>query len=268
MINQKDTFKLNSGNKIPVMGLGTWKLNIDTAETILYALQQGYRLIDTSSDYGTQPAIGEAIQKTEVPRDNLYIVTKVEETDDAFPATKKYIQEMNLEYANLILIHRPPITGAGIDLWKGLIKAKQEGLTRDIGVSNYAIEQMEELIAETGEVPVINQIEWSPFGYSEKMLQYCKEKNIIIQAYSPLTRAKRIDEKELNKIAEKYNKTPSQILIRWNLQRHTLPIPKANQKSHLDENLQVFDFEINQQDIEFLNRLNEHYSSLGSLPYV
>ncbi len=268
MLNKMDTLRLNSGNTIPVMGLGTWILEIDTAETVLYAIQQGYRLIDTSSDYGTQPGIGKAIQKTDVPRDNLYIVTKVEETDEAFTATEKYIQEMNLEYANLMLIHRPPVTGAGIDLWKGLIKAKEEGLTKDIGVSNYAIEQIEEIISETGEVPVINQIEWSPFGYSEKMIEYCKEKNIIIQAYSPLTRGKRLEEKELNKIAEKYNKTPAQILIRWNLQEHTLPIPKANQKLHIDENLDVFDFEIDQEDIKFLNNLNEHYSSLGSLPYV
>ena len=268
MINKEDTLNLNSGNSIPVMGLGTWQLTTDTAETVLYAIQKGYRLIDTSSDYGTQPGIGEAIQKTEVPRDNLYITTKVEETDDAFSATKKYTQEMKLDYTDLMLIHRPPLTGAGIDLWKGLIKARKEGLTKDIGVSNYTIEQIEKLISETGEVPVINQIEWSPFGYSEKMIQYCNEKNIIIQAYSPLTRAKRLDDDKLMKIAEKYNKSSAQILIRWNLQQYTLPIPKANQKTHVDENFKVFDFEINQEDMEYLNRLNEHYSSLGSLPYV
>jgi 2,5-diketo-D-gluconate reductase A len=265
-INSK--LKLNSGNTIPVMGLGTWKLLNNTANTVLYAIQQGYKLIDTSSDYGTQPAIGEAIKKTGVSRDELYIITKVEETDNAYQASQKYIEEMNLEYANLILIHRPPLTGAGIDLWKRLIKAKNDGFTHDIGVSNYSARQIDQLIYETGEVPVVNQIEWSLFGHSQKMLEYCQDKNIVIQAYSPLTRAKRLDEKNLKQIALKYNKSPAQILIRWNLQQGTIPIPKANQKTHLEENLNVFDFEINQKDIETLNGLNEHYSSLGFLPYL
>ena len=144
--------------------------NREPSPVFLDAIEYGYRLIDTSSDYQTQVEIGEAIKKTEVPRDGLYITTKVEETDNAYQASQKYIKEMNLEYANLILIHRPPITGAGIDLWKGLIKAKNSGLTCDIGVSNYSTDQIDQLIAETGEVPVVNQIEWSPFGHSQKML--------------------------------------------------------------------------------------------------
>ncbi len=266
-MNIRSKIKLRTGREIPVVGLGTWQLTRDTADTVLHALELGYPMVDTSSDYGTQPEIGEALSRTKIPREQLYIVTKVEETDDAFPAAREYVKEMGLDYADLILIHRPPYAGAGEDLWKGLIQAREEGFAKDIGVSNYSIDLMERLISATGEVPAVNQIEWSPFGYSEKMLNYCRDKNILIQAYSPLTRTKRFDDENLRQLTEKYGKSPAQILIRWNLQLGTVPIPKANQKPHLEENLKVFDFEISDDDMKFLNGLNERYSSLGRLPY-
>ncbi|MCL5291465.1 MAG: aldo/keto reductase [Actinobacteria bacterium] len=254
---------------MPIMGLGTWQLTLETAETVLYAVNLGYRLIDTSSDYGTQPGIGEAIRKASIDREALYITTKVEETDDSYERTKSNLDELGLSYIDLMLIHRPPATGAGEELWEGLIKAKNEGLVKDIGVSNYSIPLINKLIEASGEVPTVNQIEWSPFGYSQEMLDYSKGKGIIIQAYSPLTRTLRLDDEKLNQVAEEHGKSPAQILIRWNLQLGTVPIPKANQKKHLEENLGVFDFAISQEDMGLLNSLNEYYSSLGwSLQYV
>ncbi|MFO7929676.1 MAG: aldo/keto reductase [Candidatus Humimicrobiaceae bacterium] len=266
-MDKNSTVKLHTGRKMPVLGLGTWLLEEDTANTIDYALEIGYRMIDTSGDYGTQPGIGEGFEKSGIKRQDIYLVTKVEETDNAYDDTKVNLQELKFDYADLILIHRPPLLGAGENLWEGLIKAKKEGLVRDIGVSNYSTDLIDKLIETSREVPVVNQIEWSPFGHSEQMRKYCDEKGIIIQAYSPLTRTKRLNDETLIKIAKKYNKTPAQILIRWNLQLKTVPLPKANQKSHLKENIDVFDFEINNEDIRLLNDLNERYSSLGSLPY-
>jgi 2,5-diketo-D-gluconate reductase A len=258
---------LRTGTEIPVMGLGTWQLTNDTKGTVLYALEQGYRMIDTSSDYETQPGIGKAIASSSIPREELYLVTKVEETDDAYERTQSNLSELGLDYVDLMLIHRPPDEGAGEELWEGLIQAKDEGLVKDIGVSNYSIPLIQRLIAFSDEVPAVNQIEWSPFGYSMEMLQYAKENQIIIQAYSPLTRATRLDDPTLVAVADKYDKSPAQILIRWNLQLGSVPIPKANQKEHLDENLDVFDFAIKDADIELLNSLNQSYSSLGTLPY-
>src|SRR6185369_2521593 len=124
-MNKFSTVQLNSGNAIPVVGLGTWELTDQTADIISYAIELGYRLIDTSSDYGTQPGVGEGIRKSSVNRDELFIVTKVEETDDAYKATKAYLKDMGLTYANLMLIHRPPLTGAGEELWEGLIRAQK-----------------------------------------------------------------------------------------------------------------------------------------------
>jgi 2,5-diketo-D-gluconate reductase A len=264
---QQNGIFLHTGNTMPAMGLGTWQLTDHTADTIADALKMGYHMIDTSGDYGTQPGIGEGIRRAGVDRDDFYLVTKVEETDDAYEATKRDLDELGLDYADLMLIHRPPRNGAGEDLWRGLIRAKKDGLTRDIGVSNYSVDQIEALIEATGEVPVVNQIEWSPFGHGEEMERYAHDRNIVIQAYSPLTRGTRLDDKELAEIAARYDKTPAQVLIRWNLQRGTVPIPKANQREHLKENLDVFDFEMEEDDLAKLDALNERYSSLGSLPY-
>lgn len=259
---------LHTGNTMPVMGLGTWQLTNDTPTVVATALGLGYPMIDTASDYGTQPGIGEGIKRSGAAREEYYMVIKVEEMDNAYEATKAYLQELDIQYANLTLIHRPPPSGVGIELWNGLIRARNEGLTKDIGVSNYSIPQIRELTENSGELPAVNQIEWSPFGCSEEMLDFCQEQQIIIQAYSPLTRAKRLNDEALTEIAGHYGKSATQILIRWNLQLGTVPLPKANQRKHLEENINVFDFEINADDMATLNGLNETYSSLGGLPYI
>jgi 2,5-diketo-D-gluconate reductase A len=263
----QSTITLRTGHKMPVLGLGTWELTNDTAETVHAALSYGYRMIDTAKDYGTQPGIGEAIKRSGVDRSNIYLITKVEETDDAYAATREYLDELQLEYADLMLIHRPPASGVGEQLWRGLMRAKKEDLARDIGVSNYSVKQIAALIDATGEVPTVNQIEWSPFGHSNGMSAYCSDRNIIVQAYSPLTRATRLDDEALGTIASKYSKTPAQVLIRWNLQRRTVPLSKANSRGHLKENIGIFDFDISSDDMSLLNNLNERYSSLGVLPY-
>lgn len=267
-MDKDSTKQLSSLNEMPVLGLGTWQLPNDPAGTLLYAFELGYRLIDTSSDYGSQPAVGDAIKNTGIERDDLYITTKVEETDDAYRRTNSNLKELGLEYVDLMLIHRPPLIGPGMELWEGLIRAKGEGLVRDIGVSNYSIPLIDELIEKTDEIPAVNQIEWSPFGHSQAMWDYCSDKGIVIQAYSPLTRTKRFSDKILIETAEEYGRTLAQILIRWNLQFGTVPIPKANQKQHLKELINVFDFAIDQEDMALLNGLNAHYSALGYLPYA
>ncbi|MCD8526657.1 aldo/keto reductase, partial [Candidatus Woesebacteria bacterium] len=255
-MDQDSTHTLLTGNEIPVMGLGTWQLTDDTADTVVEAIEMGYRLIDTSSDYGTQPGIGRALQQTTIERETLYIQTKVEETDDAYSATQTYLKELNIEYANMMLIHRPPDDGPGVELWQGLIRAQKEGLAVDIGVSNYRIDQIQTLKEETGVWPVVNQIEWSPFGHSHEMLDFCESNGIFIQAYSPLTREKRFENEVLQQLAQKHGKSPAQVLIRWNLELGTIPIPKANDTEHLEENLDVFDFTLGEEDVKKLHALN------------
>lgn len=267
-MNAQSTVILRDGNLMPVIGLGTWQLTYDTAKTIEQALALGYRMIDTSSDYGTQPDIGEALRRSGIEREKVFIVTKVEEIGNSYEATRANNDELQTAYSDLVLIHRPPPTGAGEDLWQGLIRAKQEGIAKNIGVSNYSIELIQELADATGEMPVVNQIEWTPFGHDNEMLEYCRAQGIVIQAYSPLTRTIQLDNEILQRIASSYGKTPAQVLIRWNIQLGVVPIPKANRFEHLQENLDVFDFELNNEEMMALSNLNEHYSSLKGLPYL
>lgn len=267
MFDRTSDRMLHTGNTIPVIGLGTWKLTQDTAEAIRTALQIGYRLIDTSGDYGTQEGIGEGIRRSGLARPDFYLVTKVEETDDAYEALGRSLDELGLDHADLVLIHRPPQDGVGEALWQGLIRAKENGLAVDIGVSNYSAASIDALVEATGVVPVVNQIEWSPFGHSDDMLRYAEDNAIVLQAYSPLTRMKRLDDPTLATIAERYDETPAQILLRWNVQHGVVPLPKAEKREHLEENLDVFDIRLAKEDMRRLDALNERYSALGKLPY-
>lgn len=266
-MDPNSAISLNTGNPMPVSGFGTWPLKGDDAtHAVAEALKQGYRMIDTSGDYGNQREVGRAIKDSGLNRQELFVITKIEPHQDAYSATAKNLKELGLSYVDLVLIHSPPAEGVGVELWEGLIQARDEGLTKDIGVSNYSCEQMDELIYATDEVPVVNQIEWSPFGHSMHMLDWADENEIIIQAYSSLTRAEKLDDDTMLKLAGKYNKTPAQIIIRWNLQHHVVPLIKASTREHMQENLNVFDFEITPEDMQDLDSLNEQYSVIAPKP--
>jgi 2,5-diketo-D-gluconate reductase A len=267
-LTRDSRYILPSGNQMPLLGLGTWQLRHHTVETIAHALDAGFRMIDTSGDYHTQRGIGDALKARQIERATVFVVTKVGETDDSYLAARRNLAELKLDYADLILIRRPPEHGVGEHLWNGLRRAKREGLARDIGVCNYSIEQIEELVYRTGEFPAVNQIEWSPFGHSPNMRAFCLDNDILIQAASPLTRGARLNDDKVAGMAARYGRTPAQLLIRWNLQLGVVPLPKANHPQHLQENLNVFGFEIGAVDMAKLGGLNEHYSAMGSLQYL
>jgi len=259
---------LPSGNRMPLIGLGTRDLTVRTVETLCNALELGFRMIDTAADYHTQRGIGDAIRACGFERDAIFITTKVEPDEDNYSATRKHLAQMRLDHVDLVLLREPPGHGVGEMAWQGLRRAKREGLARDIGVCNYSIDCIEELVYRTGEMPAVNQVEWSPFGHSPRMLDFCRENEILIQAWSPLTRATRLNDDKVGAMAARYGKTPAQLLIRWNLQMGVVPIPKANHVQHQRENLHVFDFEILPQDMTRLNALNEHYSAMERLGYL
>lgn len=258
--------ELSTGRLMPVLGLGTWEIKGNVEDVVESALEIGYRMIDTSSDYGSQAGVGRGIAASGIDKREIYVVTKVEETDNSYTRTLSNLKELGLDYIDLMLIHRPPENGAGEDLWEDLIRAQKDGLVLDIGVSNYSEAQITALYTATGQMPVVNQIEWSPFGWSQRMLDFCMDNDIVIQAYSPLTRAERLNDEVLHEIAEKYHKSPVQVLIRWNLQMGTIPITKSETRAHMEENSQVFDFELQENDLARLCGLNENYSALGDEP--
>lgn len=264
-----ETTTLASGVKMPSLGLGTWQLTGEDARRgVEHALEIGYRLIDTSGDYGNQPEIGAAVRSSPVDRDEIFLVSKVEEDEDAYDSAGQKCDELGVDHLDLCLIHRPPPEGPGVELWQGLIRAKEEGLAREIGVSNYDTDEIDGLYEETGERPVVNQIEWSPFGFSEEVMDHAAVHEVVIQAYSPLTRTERLGDPTVREIADEHGKSPAQVLLRWDLQIGTPPVPKAASAEHREENIEVFDFQLSPQEVERLDSLNEHYSSLAGLPYV
>jgi 2,5-diketo-D-gluconate reductase A len=259
---------LASGNRMPLLGLGTRELNHQTVDTVCSALELGYRMLDTSPQYHTQRGIGDAIRACGFERHEIFVITKVEPHDDSYAALHRHLAQLRLEYVDLAMVSGMPGGDAGEQAWHGLRRAKRDGLTHDIGVSGYDIEAVEDLVYRSGEMPAVNQIEWSPFGHSPRMLDFCRDNQILIQAWSPLTRAQRLNDDKVSSMAARYGRTAAQLLIRWNLQLGVVPLPKANHVQHLRDNLHVFDFAISPHDMMRLGSLNVHYSALGGLPYV
>jgi len=259
---------LASGNRMPLLGLGTRDLHVHTVDTVCSALELGFRMLDTAPEYHTQRGIGDAIRACGFERHEIFVITKVEPHEDAYAAIHRNLAQMKLQYVDLALVRGVAGQDIGDMAWHGLRRAKRDGLTRDIGVSSFPIDHVEELVYRTGEMPAVNQLEWSPFGHSPRMLDFCRDNGIIIQAWSPLTRTHRLNDDKVGHMAARYGKTPAQLLIRWNLQLGVVPLPKANHVQHLSENLNVFDFEITPPDMAKLNALNVHYSARDHLGYV
>jgi len=259
---------LRTGREMPVIGLGTWMLTSHTTESVQHAFELGYCMVDTSSDYMTQPGIGKALRRYDRPRASLFISMKVEPEDNGYEATRRNLEELKLAYVDLVLIHRAPEKGVGEKLWEQLMRARADGLTRDIGVCSYKIEQLKTLAESTGEMPAVHQLEWSPFGHSLDMLSFCRAQEIVLQAYSPLTRGKRLKDERLVEIAGKYGKSPAQVILRWDLQHGVVPIPKAYREDHQRQNLDIFDFVLDDIDMGTLDGLNEQFSALEKLDYL
>lgn len=261
--------RLADGTEMPALGLGTWQLAGSEARAAVdHALQIGYRMIDTSGDYGNQPEIGIALRSAPVEREEVFLVTKTEEDEDPRHSAHAKLAELGVDRVDLLLLHRPPPEGAGEELWEGLLDARADGLAAAVGVSNYTPAQIDALIESSGEAPAVNQVEWSPFGHSRELLDHARENRIALQAYSPLTRGSRLTDPRLAEIGNRHGRSPAQILLRWDLQLGLAPIPKAATGAHREENFDVFDFELDEEEVEALGELNERYSSLSGLPYV
>ncbi len=228
------------------------------------ALEIGYRHFDTASFYKNEEAVGKAVRESGISREEMFITTKLWPTDYfwAEKALAKSLKHLGLEYVDLYLLHWPTL-GKGY-AWKSLEKLYDQGLCKAIGVSNYSIKQLEALRKQARIVPAVNQVEFSPFMYRSELLAYCKENNIQLEAYSPLTRGKKLDDITIEEIAKKYGKTPAQIMIRWSLQHGNVVIPKSSSPTRIKENADMFDFALEAQDIIRLDELHQNFRSLFS----
>ena len=256
--------KMNDGYKIPVVGLGTWKSEPGEAtyKAVLDSINAGYRHIDTARAYDNEADVGRAVQDTDINRKELFITTKLwnrhQGYDEAIEACEKSLARLGCDYIDLYLIHWP-LKGKRNDSWRALIELQKKGLCRSIGVSNFTIDNLKELEDKFEVIPAANQVEFHPYHYQKELLEYCNSKNIIIEAYSPLVHAKRMDEERLVAISEEMGKTPAQILIRWAMQRGMVVLPKSVNESRIIENFAVFDFEISDSLMKRLDDLDERY---------
>lgn len=255
---------MNDGHQIPAVGLGTYQIRGgEGLDQILTAIQDGYRLLDTSTNYDSEGIVGEAIRRSGVPRSEFFVTTKLpgkyHHYEDALMMIQESLFRMGLDYFDLYLIHWPlPKRGLYVEAWKAMVTAQKLGLIRSIGVSNFEPEHLDKIIDETGVAPAVNQIEIHPYWVQERMVKANQERGIITEAWSPLGRGSdALKEAVITELAEKYGKTSAQIILRWHAQRGIIPIPKSRNLQHQRENLAIFDFELTQTEIERINLLEK-----------
>ena len=276
---------LNDGHTVPQLGLGVWQTRAGkSCETaVLAALEAGYRHIDTAAMYGNEESVGAAIRTSGIPRENIFVTTKLWNSDHGNPerALDTSLRKLKTDYIDLYLIHYP--VRQRRESWRALEALRAQRKARSIGVSNFTIRHLTELLAETETVPAINQVEFHPYLYQQDLLAYCQAKGIVIEAYSPLTHGQRLKDPKLVAVAKRYasagqrpperwpqlplahrlsgapaTKSTAQILVRWALQRQLVVIPKSSNRRRILENADVFDFEISPDDVQLLDSFNEN----------
>src|SRR3989338_2180840 len=254
------TITLNDKRKMPIIGLGTWRLTgKECEEAVLSALKLGYRHIDTAKYYDNEEAVGKAIKRCGISRKEIFVTTKIWEDEHADPeaALDASLKRLGLDFVDLYLIHSP--VDERLETWKIFEKLQKKGKCKSIGVSNFTIKHLEQLMKSSKAIPAVNQVEFNPFLYQKELLEYCLKKGIALEAYCPIARTKKFSNKIIKEVSKTYNKTPAQIMLRWSLQKGVIVIPKSANNERQKENLDVFNFEINSICVKTLDNLNENF---------
>lgn len=256
------TCTLNNGIEMPYFGLGVWqsKDGQEVINAIHYALDAGYRAIDTAAIYQNEEGVGQAIAQSNIPREEIFITSKVwnadQRADNVLDAFEDTMDNLKLDYLDLYLIHWP-VSGKYKDTWKVLEEIYASGRVKAIGVSNFLKHHLEDLLTQAEVIPMVNQMEFHPRLVQQDLIDYCQSHGIQYEAWSPLMQGKIFEVELLQQLAEKYGKSIAQIALRWNLQKGVVTIPKSVKKERIEANADIFDFEIAEEDMEAINGLDQ-----------
>lgn len=259
--NLQDTVKLNNGVEMPWLGLGVFKVEDGdvVVNAVKTAIQNGYRSIDTASFYHNENGVGQGIKESGVPREELFITTKVWNSEQGYETTIKSFEEslekLQLDYLDLFLIHWP-VKDRYLETWRALETLYKQGKVRAIGVSNFQIHHLQDILEICEVKPMVNQVEYHPHLTQVELRAFCEQQGIQLEAWSPLKKGVLLKEPTIIALAEKYKKLPSQIILRWDLQNKVVTIPKSINEERITQNTQIFDFTISEADMEKINALN------------
>lgn len=265
--------KMNNGYEIPAVGFGVWKIpDEDAPNTVKQAIETRYRLIDTAKIYGNEVGVGKAVQESNIPREDLFITTKLWNSDQGYDSTLRAFDEslekLQLDYVDLYLIHWPtPMYDNYVESYQALEEIYKSGRAKAIGVCNFDIEHLQRIIDECDIIPAVNQVECHPYLQQKELRAFCDKHGIEVQAYSPLMNGQTVlNDPVIQELAKKYDKTSAQIILRWHLQNDILIIPKTVTPSRMTENLDLFNFELSEEDLEKINALdrNERVNAVPS----
>jgi diketogulonate reductase-like aldo/keto reductase len=248
---------LPSGAQMPVLGLGVWQLEegAETEQAVAWALEAGYRHVDTAAMYRNERSVGNAIRSSGVPREQVFVTTKLMPArPDVDRALGQSLERLGFDYVDLYLIHWP-LPGLFQRQWRGLERLREQGLARDIGVSNFGTRELGVLASRGLQVPAVNQVQFSPFRYRRGLLDYCEEHGIVFEAYSPLEQG-RVGDARVAAVAERVGRTPAQVMLRWAIQHGAVVIPKSSRQERIRANAQVFDFELDDEAMAALDALD------------
>lgn len=266
----KGTWSLANGVKMPYLGLGVWesKDGKEVIQAIKWALDAGYRHIDTAAIYKNEEGVGRALKETDVPRNDIFVTSKLWNDDQGLDTTLKAfdatMKKLDLETLDLYLIHWP-VKNKFKDTWRAIEKLYADGRVKAIGVSNFLQPHLEELLKNAEVVPMVNQLEFHPWLVQQDLQDFCASKNIQYEAWSPLMHGKLFDKDIVKDLSKKYDKSPAQIVLRWDLQKEVITIPKSVNKEHIKSNAQIFDFEISEEDMKHIDGLDRN-KRVGSDP--
>jgi 2,5-diketo-D-gluconate reductase A len=256
-VDGERTHELADGSVIPMLGLGVWQVENarECVDAVRWALEEGYRHIDTAQAYGNEESVGLGLRQSGVPREEIFVTTKfLPRSEDPVAALEASLRRLGLEYVDLYLIHWP--ADGPTWAWPGMERAREAGYARSIGVSNFGVDDLRQLLATASVAPVVDQVQFSPYEYRKALLDSCRQNGIALEAYSPLGTGRHLGSDTVARIARRHERTPAQVLLRWCIERGIPVIPKSTHRERIAENAQLFDFRLSDRDIAELDALD------------